>query len=137
MAKFILLVSFLSIAGISFAQIYPDNVIKKNISEIDNAMEAIIRLKPKVFEYDTHSYKHLYLKKGTHYGFIAENFKDVFPGLVREKRIPYMYGKNVYRDAIVKTIDEASLIPFLVAAFKEQQIEIEKLKIEIQRLKAR
>lgn len=77
------------------------------------------------------------MKKGTHYGFMAENMMEVFPGLVREKHISYMFGKNVYRDAKIKTIDEASLIPVLVAAFKEQQAEIEQLKIEIQRLKSR
>lgn len=131
----VLLISFLSTAGIAFAQIYPDSVIKKNISEIDNAMETIIRIKPKAFEYDTHNYKHLNLKKGTQYGFMAENMMEVFPGLVSEKHISYMFGKNVYRDAKIKTIDEASLIPLIVAAFNEQQAEIEKLKIEIQELK--
>jgi len=136
-AKYILLISFLSTATIGFAQEYSDSTIKKNIREIDNATQSIIRLKPKIFEYDTHSYKHLHLQKGTHYGFMAENMKDVIPGLIREKNIPYMFGKNVYRDAKIKTIDVISLIPVLVAAFKEQQTEIEKLKIEIQRLKSR
>lgn len=135
--RFILLILFLSIAVISFAQTYPDSVIKKNIKEIENATQNIIRLKPKVFEYDTQSYNYLHLKKGTQYGFMAEDIKAVFPGLVRDKHISYMSGKNTHRDAVIKTMDEASLVPFLVAAFKEQQAEIEKLKIEIQRLKDR
>lgn len=47
-----------------------------------------------------------------------------------------MFGKNVYRGTKVKTIDETSLIPVLVASIKEQQVEIEKLKKDITELKA-
>jgi len=133
----ILLISFLSIAGIAFAQNYPDSILKKNSNEIGDALENLIRLKPVFFEYDSQNYKHLNLQKGKQYGFMAENMEDVFPSLVRKRNISYMYGKNVYKDAKVKTIEEANLIPVLVAAIKEQQKEIDKLKIEVQYLKAR
>ncbi len=46
-----------------------------------------------------------------------------------------MFGKNVYRNAQIKIIDDASLIPVLVASIKEQQQEIEKLKNEVEKLK--
>ena len=55
--------------------------------------------------------------------------------MVGEKSISYLFSKNTYRTATIKTIDESALIPVLVAAFKEQQAEIEKLKLEILELK--
>lgn len=75
------------------------------------------------------------MKKGTQYGFIAEDIAQTFPELVAEKSFSYMFGKNAYRTAKVKTVDEASLIPVLVASIKEQQEQIEKLKQEIENLK--
>ena len=128
---------FLALTGITFSQSLPDNAIKKNIHPINSPLKSILQLEPAVFEYDTHNFKHLNLRGGKHYGFMAENMQTVFPGLVREKHVSYMFGKNVYRDAKIKTIDEASLIPILVAAFKEQQAEIDKLKLELQELKNR
>ena len=46
-----------------------------------------------------------------------------------------MFGKNAYRDANMKTVDEASLIPLLVASIKEQQQQIEELKAAVAELK--
>jgi hypothetical protein len=48
-----------------------------------------------------------------------------------------MFGKNSYRNATLKTIDELSLIPVLVASIKEQQLQIEKLTSELEILKSR
>jgi len=133
--KAFLLFSFLAITVIAFTQTYNDSAIKKNVQAISSPLENILQLEPAMFEYDTNNFKHLKLQKGIHYGFMAENMQTVFPGLVTEKHVSYMFGKNVYRDAKLKTIDEASLIPVLVAAFKEQQAEIEKLKVDLQVLK--
>lgn len=109
--------SFLTITGIAFTQKFPDSTIKINMQAINNSLKSILQLQPAIFECDTHNSKHLHLQKGKQYRFMAENMQAVFPGLVRGKKIPHMFGKNVYRDATIKTIDEASLIPVLVAAF--------------------
>lgn len=123
--------SFLAITAVSFSQSYPDSTIKINAQLIQNPMGSIIRLEPKMFEYDTQNFKQLRLDKGKQFGFMADNMKEVFPSLVGEKSISYLFSKNTYRTATIKTIDEAGLVPVLVAAFKEQQAEIEKLKSEL------
>lgn len=133
--KTVLLFFCTAITGIAFSQTITDSDIKKNMHAIHSPLKSILQLEPTMFEYDTHNFKHLKLRGGKHYGFMAENMQTVFPSLVKEKRISYMFGKNVYRDAKIKTIDEASLIPVLVAAFKEQQAQIEKLKSELKELK--
>ena len=117
------------------AQTISDNVIKKNIFPISNPLQSILKLEPRVFEYDTDTFKHLQLKQGKQFGFLAENMNEVFPGMVSRKNISYMYGKNSYRDSKINSIDEVSLIPVLVASVQELYNEIEQLKLEIQRLK--
>lgn len=128
-------ITFLIISNAIHAQDVPDRSIKKNISTINSPLQRITQLQPKQFEYNAAAFRHLKLKEGKQYGFIAEDIEAVFPTLVNEKSISYRYGKNVYRNATIKTINEASLIPVLVASIKEQQAEIEKLKAEMLELK--
>lgn len=130
-----LLFAVLIIAGNSFSQTVTDNEIKKNIAAINSPLQKLVQLNPKTFEYDTQKFKHLNLDHGVKYGFIAEEVQQVFPGLVKQKSISYMFGKNSYRDTKIKTIDEASLIPVLVASIQQQQQQIEQLKEEVEALK--
>jgi hypothetical protein len=118
-----------------YAQQLTDRSIKTNITAIHNPLQKLVQLTPQQFEYNTQGFKYLKLKEGAHYGFMAEDIQAIFPHLVNEKSVTYSFGKNVYRNAKIKTIDEAGLIPVLVASIKEQQVEIEKLKVEIAQLK--
>lgn len=133
--KTIFFFSFILASTVLFAQDISDTKIKKNIEPIDNPLQRLMQLEPKKYEYNVKDFKHLKLQSGSQYGFIAEDIQSVFPDLVKEKSVNYMFGKNVYRNSTIKTIDEASLIPVLVASIKEQQAEIEKLKLEVLQLK--
>jgi hypothetical protein len=126
-----------SVSIIAYSQKLHDNEIKKNVTAINNSLQKLTQLQPRMFEYKTDQYKHLQLQGGTQYGFVAEDFQQVFPELVKEKSTSYMFGKNSYRNATLKTIDELSLIPVLVASIKEQQLQIEKLTSELEILKSR
>lgn len=106
------------------------------MTEIRTPLKKLLQLEPKVFEYNTEKYEHLRLEDGMKFGFMSDNVQHVFPELVTTRRSSYMFGKNVYRDVHIKTVDERSLIPVLVASIKEQQAEIEKLKQNIADLKA-
>ncbi|MBX3257248.1 MAG: tail fiber domain-containing protein [Chitinophagaceae bacterium] len=113
------------------AQDIADKDVKKNIAVMEDQLQKLMQLQPKKYEYNINNFKYLKLQKGKQYGFIAEEVEAVFPELVKQKSISYMYGKNVYRNATVKVVDEERLIPVLVAAIQEQQNEIEKLKAEL------
>lgn len=63
--------------------------------------------------------------------------REIFPGAVKLERKFYPAGKNDYRIKTVKTIDHARLVPVLVESIKEQQMEIERLKSEVEALKAK
>lgn len=132
-----LVVVMVFVSIIAYSQKLYDNEIKKNITSINNSLQKLTQLQPRTFEYKTDQYKHLKLESGKQYGFLAEDFQQIFPELVREKSTSYMFGKNSYRNATVKTIDELSLIPLLVASIKEQQLQIDKLTAELEILKSR
>lgn len=119
------------------AQDLNDNAIKTNVSPIAEPLKVITALQPMSYEYNTRQYSHLKLPSGRHYGFMAEDFQQVLPGLVYKKPYSFMYGKNSYRQATVKTIDMESLVPVLIASIKEQQTQIEQLRAEIEALKRR
>lgn len=118
-----------------FSQTLNDQQTKLNISSINNPVHKLTQLKPISFEYNTKQFKQLNLQSGKQYGFLSENIQSVFPELVKEKRIPYMLGKNNYKNATISTINETSLIPVLVASIIEQQKQIDQLKTEIEELK--
>ena len=132
MIAFILILSF---SSFSAAQPIPDSVLKKNIAEIDSPLEKLLALNPKIFEFDRANYKHLNLQSGPVFGFMSEDVVAVFPELVKRKSIPHLFGKNLYRNSIVYTIDDKALIPVIVASIQEQQGEIDKLKMELAALK--
>ena len=119
------------------AQAITDADVKRNISTINNPLKSILKLEPRVFEYETDKFKTLRLKEGRQYGFLAENMQEVFPGMVSSKHVNYMYGKNTYRQASIQTVDEVSLIPVLVASIQELHLEIENLKKELHSLRSK
>jgi len=131
-----LILTLVLVTGIAYSQNLDDKDIKKNITAIDNPIKKLVQLEPKSFEYNTEQYKHLKLEHGRKFGFLAEDFQHIFPDMVKEKSVSYMFGKNVYRNSTIKTIDEQSLIPLLVASIKEQQLQIDKLTAEVGQLKA-
>ena len=116
-------------------QAISDSDIKKNITVIGSPLQSIVKLQPRMFEYETDKFKALRLKQGVQYGFLANNMQEVFPGMVSTKTVSYMFGKNSYRDSKIHTIDESKLIPVLVASIQELHGEIELLKMEIQKLR--
>lgn len=119
-----------------YAQNVSDKDIKTNITGIGNALEKLKQLEPIAYEYHTEKYKPLLLEKGKKYGFIAEEFQNVFPEMVYNRHIPQIMSKHQHRDLSVKKIDTESLIPVLVASINELQAEVEKLKKELRDIKA-
>lgn len=119
----------------AFSQTVSDIELKKNIQPVTSALNRLIQLKPSVFEFETGKFKHLNLAQGRKFGFLTDNVEAVFPELVTQKKVSYMFAKNGYRNTTYKSVDEASLIPLLVASIKEQQQQIDELKAAIEELK--
>ena len=133
--KFILFSSLMLTAFFTgHSQTISDNDLKTNISVISSPLQNIIRLQPRTFEYNTEKFKMLRLQKGVQYGFLANDVLEQFPELVRIKTVSYVIGKNNYRNSKIYTIDDAKLVPVLVAAMQQLYDEIEILKQQVQQL---
>lgn len=81
-AKSALVIFFVLAVQVAFSQDLTDNDIKKNAAPIQEPLKQITSLNPQRFEYNRDKYDHLQLPVGSHYGFIAEEFQQVFPALV-------------------------------------------------------
>lgn len=117
------------------AQQLQDQDLKLNIGKITNSTERIKSIDPVQFTYNTAEYKALNLPAGAHFGFLANNVKNVLPEVVTENSKVYTTGKNTTKTAKFDEVDSASMIPLLVAAIKEQQEQIEKLQKTVEELK--
>lgn len=102
--------------------------IKKDISNIGGvqAVDTLDKLRPVKFRFkEDYLQKHPEIKDQGYYNFIAQEFKEIFPQSVTEGE-----------DGLL-SIDTYNVLPYLVAAFQEQQKEIELLKKEIEAIKGK
>jgi hypothetical protein len=93
-----------------------DAYLKDKIEDLhDDISVNLMKLRPTqfVFKSDT-------LKSAKHYGFIAQEFEEVFPELVASK-----VDKNV---ANLKAINYLEIVPLLVYQIQKMQKEIDELK---------
>ena len=112
-----------------------DARLKKNVKEIDNALSLIQNINGVTYDHKLDEYPNMGLSNGKQYGFIAQELEKIIPELVREKHLPTngtkivdKNNKNELKNEIFKTVNYPALIPVLVEAIKEQQIQIEELK---------
>lgn len=100
-----------------------DQRLKKNIQPLNNVLKDLQQLNIYTFEYNR-TIKGIYLPEGMHYGFMAQELKDVYPQFA-------VMNKNGYY-----AVNYQEMIPILVQGMKEQQKEIDELKREIQIIKS-
>ena len=97
-----------------------DSRLKNNIKKIEDPINKILRLTGNSFEWNEKQTAYKVGKKD--YGVIAQEVKEVLPEAVTERKTGYL------------AVDYNDLIPLLIEAVKEQQMEIEKLKEQIHNL---
>ena len=120
-----------------------DYRLKENLTSIENAIERVSKLKPKRFNFigDDKIVD----------GFIAHEVQEVIPEAVtgekdgQRKRYEYDEEKdkmvevldnegNVIYDPVYQGIDQAKIVPLLVAAIQEQQETINNLVLRLEKL---
>lgn len=125
------LVSTLTVKG----QKIDHQELKVDVAQLSNSFHQLRNLEPIAFNYNVQKYKHLNLPAGQQYGFAVSSFKNEFPHLIFENAKFYNVGKNDTRVAKYDDVKSEQLIPLLVSAVKEQQVQIEQLKKELVELK--
>lgn len=130
----------LFVSALSFsvsAQKIDEQQIKVGVSEIDNPLQYLETLKPVTFKYDNSKFKELKLSTGLQHGFLTQDFKSKHPELVFEAFKTFPAGKGNTKTIRYDEVSNDSLIPVLVAAIKEQQLQIEALKQQLSQMKAK
>jgi hypothetical protein len=90
--------------------------LKTNIKPLENSLAKILQLQGVSFNWKENQEPSI--------GLLAQEVEKIFPELFS--------GKDGS-----KTIDYGKLVPILIEAIKEQQREIEKLKLEIEQIKSK
>ncbi len=99
-----------------------DERYKQNIQPFANGLFYINKLLPKTYEYKTMAGKNF--NKGMHYGLIAQDVEKVLPEIVSTNNSGF------------KGVNYTEIIPVLIAAIKQQQLQIDEQKAEILKIKA-
>ena len=110
-----------------------DQMLKKNITEIQDALSIIMQLQPKSYEYKRDEFDFINLAEGKHHGFIAQHLEEVLPELVGTATQPMSDDKNPQMFEF-KTANTIELIPILTQAIREQQKLIEELQQQVAQL---
>jgi len=101
-----------------------DRRVKKNIVEMDNALDKLMQLQGYTYELNPETHPFMSKEKSdkeTQMGFVAQELQEVFPEMiVYDEELGYYVVKNVEQ-----------LLPVLVEAIKEQQAQIDELKAQI------
>lgn len=100
-----------------------DKRLKKNILPLNNAIATIGKLNVYSFEYNAPKNYTGFLPAGTHYGFMAQELKDIYPTFVQ------MNSNGYY------SVNYQEMIPVLAKGMQEQQSQMEELKKEVAELK--
>ena len=102
-----------------------DQRLKENIRDLDVGLDAVLALKPRKFDWKEGKGKNVKNDRG----FIAQEFEEIFPDLIDERKDPAPEGEEPYKSV------RQDLIPVLVKAIQEQQAMIETLQAEVAALK--
>lgn len=117
-----------------------DMNLKKNIRNYDNALDKVVQLEPKRYEYKTDEKSYMDLAQGDQIGLIAQEVQVLFPEVVTQNIHPGPVddnGRPTGQEESYLGIDYIKLVPILTQAIKEQQELIEQLQLEVAELKGK
>lgn len=118
-----------------------DVILKKNIKPISKALEKVMKLKPKTYDFKKTDPKFamMNLPDTKQSGFVAQDLETIYPQFVKEVEIvePREAGKPLpkkHKHQKIKSIAYMHLIPELTAAIQEQQALIDGLATQLDAL---
>lgn len=130
-------ISVIAIAMMGFvAKTNAQTVKQTDVTPITNSLSTVVKLEPVNFTYEKDWLQKLNLKPSQS-GFNVGQLYQVDPKLVVNQSLNYNEGKNNNKTAVIQKVDYEVLIPMLVGSIKEQQIQIEALKAELNALKTK
>lgn len=129
-------ISFVVLLIAASLKISAQEVVQNNVKPVENALSQVTKLQPVSFNYDKTWAEKLKLSARPQYGFVGADAKSALPEIVSVQAKDYPAGKNAFKSATITKVDYENLVPLLVASIKEQQLQIEALKNELNALKS-
>jgi hypothetical protein len=108
-----------SIAGSSDAR------FKTHITPIENPLQKVLQLRGVHFDWNTKDFPDRKFSDQKAIGFIAQEVEKVLPEVVQTEKTPEGY----------KAVQYDKVVALLVEAIKEQQKQIDRLKLELKKKK--
>ena len=116
---------------VAYSTSVSDERLKDNVTTIENSLDKIKALRGVEYDWNSGS------RKGKHdLGLIAQEVEKVIPNIVHEHEQPFL-NKDEEDNTLYKTVDYEKLTAVLIEGMKEQQIQIDSMKSEINELKGR
>ena len=109
---------------IAYSSTPSDIRLKKNFEKIENGLDVVNKLEGHTFNWKKDD-------KRLSAGFKAQEVEKILPHLIDEKKLPLKSDD----DKEYKVLRYEEIIPYLVEAIKEQQVEIDCLKANLDQLK--
>ncbi|MCY7328748.1 MAG: tail fiber domain-containing protein, partial [Saprospiraceae bacterium] len=81
-----------------------DQRFKKNIAPVQNGLEKVLALQGKTYEFDREKFEDRNFSAGRHYGFLAQELRQVMPEAVMENTDGYL---AVNYDMVIPVLTEA------------------------------
>ena len=114
---------------------YSDERLKENIEIIPDAIEKVKTLRGVTYNANDIAESYGYSKAIKHAGVIAQDVKEVLPEAVKPAPFDQMIieGKECSKSGQdYMTVQYEKLVPLLIQAIKEQQEQIDELKIKLE-----
>ena len=108
-----------------------DLKIKKNIAEIDEALNMVSLLKPVSYDFRTEEFPEMELSERRKMGLIAQDVEAVLPTLVSNAGSITKANGDVVD---IKSVNYMELIPLLIKSIQELNNEVEALKEQLNNL---
>ena len=121
-----------------------DARLKRNIKPLENGMEIINQLQPKIYEFRKDGkYALLNLPDGNHYGLLAQDLEQTISGLVKDASINSKYLKLGQRkegetgdEISFKGVNYSELIPIMIKGMQEHETKMLNQEERIQQLES-
>lgn len=110
-----------------------DKRLKKNITEIEDALDLVLKLQPVTYEFRTTDFPDLHLSSGNRLGFLAQDVENLLPHLVTSNR---QVTNTVGEIIDMKSVNYLEIIPLLTRAIQDQQKQIFALQNELRQVTA-
>lgn len=111
-----------------------DSSLKDNVQDISDPISILNQLNPKSYTYKQDNNQSMHLQPNTHFGLLAQELEGVLPQLVKESVHPARYdslGNETYAAIDFKAVNYIELIPYLIAAIKQQQQDMESMQAQL------